>query len=243
MILLLALGTPTELHAEELPTVADLLAEVDRNMVFESRSTTATMTVVKPRRTKTYTLLSYGRGVDDAATEFLSPERDAGTKMLKKGDEMWMYLPSIEKVQKLSGHMLRQGMMGSDISYEDMMESSSWLDSYTAEVSGASTFEERPCWVLEMVAKSDDVAYPKRVVCVDQETKIPVKQELYALSGMLLKVWTMHDPKLYGERWYPSRMRVEDKLQEGTYTEMSFDEMTFTVELEEEVFSMRWLER
>ncbi|HJN75534.1 MAG TPA: outer membrane lipoprotein-sorting protein [Myxococcota bacterium] len=230
-------------HAEELPTVGEILAEVDANMVFDVRSTTATMTVVKPRRTKTYTLLSYGRGVDDAATEFLSPERDAGTKMLKKGEEMWMYLPSIEKVQKLSGHMLRQGMMGSDISYEDMMESSSWLDSYTAEVSGVDTFEDRPCWKLEMIAKTDDIAYPKRVVWVDQQTKIPVKQELYALSGMLLKVWTMHDAEQYGERWYPSRMVVVDKLQEGTKTEMVFDEMSFTVELEEEVFSMRWLER
>jgi len=241
MTLLFCLMTPAS--SQDLPTVEALLAEVDSNMTFAARSTTATMTVVKPKRTKTYTLLSYGRGVDEAATEFLSPERDKGTKMLKKGDEMWMYLPAIEKVQKLSGHMLRQGMMGSDISYEDMMESSSWLESYDASVTGAGEFDGRPTWTLEMTAKTDDVAYPKRVVQVDQETKVPVSQELYALSGMLLKTWTMHDVKQYGERWYPSKMVIEDKLQQGTRTEMVFDEMSFSIELEEEVFSMRWLER
>ena len=229
--------------AEETPTPGELLSKVDANLVFESRSTKATMRVVKPKRTKEYTLMSYGRGADEAATEFLSPARDAGTKMLKRGDEMWMYLPSIEKVQKLSGHMLRQGMMGSDISYEDMMESSSWQNAYTASVTGQDTFEDRPCWVVEMIAKDDSVTYPKRVVCVDTENFIPVRQELFALSGMQLKEWTMHDPKQYGDRWYPSRMRVEDKLQEGTYTEMIFEEMEFSVDLEDEVFSQRWLER
>ncbi|MCP4804290.1 MAG: outer membrane lipoprotein-sorting protein [Proteobacteria bacterium] len=241
MIALLFLTSTTS--AEETPTPGELLSAVDHNLVFESRSTKATMRVVKPKRTKEYTLMSYGRGADEAATEFLSPARDAGTKMLKRGDEMWMYLPSIEKVQKLSGHMLRQGMMGSDISYEDMMESSSWQDMYTASVTGQDTFEDRPCWVVEMIATDESVAYPKRVVCVDAENKVPVRQELYAVSGMLLKVWTMHDAKQYGDRWYPSRMKVEDKLQEGTYTEMIFEEMSFSVELEDEVFSQRWLER
>lgn len=229
--------------AEETPTAEALLSAVDANLVFESRSTQATMKVVKPKRTKEYTLQSYGRGADEAATEFLAPARDAGTKMLKRGDEMWMYLPSIEKVQKLSGHMLRDGMMGSDISYEDMMESSSWKDAYTATVTGQDSFESRPCWVVEMVAKDDSITYPKRVVCVDTENKLPVRQELYAVSGMLLKVWTMHDAQAYGERWYPNRMRVEDKLQEGTYTEMTFTDMSFSVALEDEVFSQRWLER
>ena len=239
--LLLLACSPVE--AEELPTVESLLQGVDTNMTFETRMIRAEMTVVKPKRTKVYEFLSYGRGVDEAATEFLAPSRDAGTKMLKKGDELWIYLPSVEKVQKMSGHMLRQGMMGSDVSYEDMMESSSWLDAYTAEVTGADMAEGRDCWLLEMKAKTDEVSYPTRKVWVDKEHLIPVKQELYAVSGVLLKTWLMTEPMEYEGRQYPTRMIIDDSLQEGSRTEMHFKEMDFSVDVEDEIFSMRWLER
>ena len=121
--------------------------------------------------------------------------------------------------------MLRQGMMGSDISYEDMMESSSWLDAYNAEVTGSESAEGYDCWVIELTAKSDDVAYPKRKVWTDKVTLIPVKQELYAVSGVLLKTWLMTDIQEVEGRQYPTRMVIDDALQQGSKTEMRFTEM------------------
>ncbi|MCB9765749.1 MAG: outer membrane lipoprotein-sorting protein [Alphaproteobacteria bacterium] len=229
--------------AAEPPDADALLTRIDQNLTFDTRSSTATMTVVKPRRTKVYELRSYARGGDEGATEFLSPARDAGTKMLKKGDELWMYLPSIEKVQKLSGHMLRQGVMGSDMSYEDLLEASAWRAHYTATVTGEAPWEGRPAWVVELTATAPDVAYARRVVHVDQEWGLPVHQELYAVSGTLLKTWTMSEPKAFGERWYPTKMVVTDALNPANYTELVFTEVSFSVPLEEEVFSQRWLER
>ncbi|MCK6516871.1 outer membrane lipoprotein-sorting protein [Myxococcota bacterium] len=224
-------------------TADQILARIDQNLTFESRSSRMTMTVTKNGRVKTYEIVSYGRGAEEGASEYLSPARDAGTKMLKKGDELWMYMPSVEKVQKISGHMLRQGMMGSDLSYEDMLESDDWRSNYNAVALADEALNGRPCWVLDLTAKSEDVSYPRRKVWVDQAWLLPVRQELYALSGMLLKVWIMSDPKQYGERWYPMKMTVEDKLQQGSKTEIVFTEMLFSVPLEEEIFTTRWLER
>ena len=243
MLLFVLLAACTSAAADELPSVESLLTGVDDNMTFETRRISARMEVVKPSRTKTYEFVSYGRGADDAATEFLAPSRDAGTKMLKLGDEMWMYLPSVDKVQKLSGHMLRQGMMGSDISYEDMMKSSSWLDAYDAKVTGAEVLEGRDHWVVDMSARTAEVSYPTRKVWVDKETLIPARQELYALSGVLLKTWEMKDPKQVEGRWYPTTMVIDDALQQGSTTTMTFTEMDFSVELQDEIFSLRWLER
>lgn len=225
------------------PTVDQILAAVDKNLTFDSRTARVTMTVVKPNRTKVYEMMSYGRGEEEGATEFLSPARDAGTRMLKKNDELWIYMPSVEKVQKLSGHMLREGMMGSDVSYEDLLEASDWRTQYTATLLPDESIDGRPCWVLDMTAKTPEIAYPRRKVWIDQQWSLPVRQELYALSGMLLKVWTMSEPLQFGDRWYPTKMVIEDKFQQGTRTEMVFTEMKFSVALEEEVFSMRWLER
>jgi hypothetical protein len=70
-----------------------------------------------------------------------------------------------------------------------------------------------------------------------------VRQELYALSGMLLKTWTMEAPKQFDSRWYPTRMILEDKLQEGTRTVLEFSDLTFGDRVDESVFEKRWLER
>lgn len=245
-----ALDTPLlpSAHAAEpapasAPTLDALLAGIDKNMTFDTRAVTITMNVLKNGRTKSYTLRSYGRGADEAAIEYLEPARDKGTKMLKRASELWMYLPSIEKTQKISGHMLRQGMMGSDMSYEDMMQSSGWRNLYQGTVVGPDTVDGRACWKIELTATKPDVSYPRRVTWVDQATNIPLRQELYAVSGMLLKVWTMSDVVDVGGRKFPTKMVVEDQVQKGSRTELRFSDLTFAVPLEAETFSQRWLER
>jgi outer membrane lipoprotein-sorting protein len=189
-------------------------------------------------------MISYGRGEEDAAMEYVAPPRDKGTRMLKLGDELWIYMPNVDRVQKISGHMLRQGMMGSDLSYEDMMASRQMRKQYTAKVTGEQTVDGRACWTLEMIAKSDSVTYPKRVTAVDKQTFIPLKQELYALSGMLLKTWSMSDVKEFpGGRKFPSRMTVQDHVKKQSITTVEFKSIEFGIDFPREVFSVRWLER
>ena len=225
------------------PSVDELLRRLDANMTFDTRSSKLTMTVTKGGRTKVYTMQSYGRGADDAAMEFLSPDRDAGTRMLKKGDELWMYLPSVEKTQRISGHMLRQGMMGSDFSYEDMLESAALRTLYTSTITGEEVKDGVACYRLEMIANQPEVSYPKRIMWMDKQNLVPVHQELYAVSGMMLKEIVFSNVKTFGDRQFPTKIVATDKLQTGSSTVVTFDELTFSVKLEEEVFSMRWLER
>ena len=224
-------------------TVEDMLAAVDKNLTFDTRESTVKMTVTKGDRVKVYRMHSYGRGADEAAVEYLEPARDKGTRMLKMKEDLWMFLPSIEKTQKISGHMLRQSMMGSDFSYEDMMQAQSWYKQYKGAVTGEEPCGANKCWKVELNAIVNDVSYPKRITWVDQTTYVPVKQELYALSGMLLKTWEMSEPKPFGDKMFPTRMVVEDKVQKGSRTELYFESITFAVPLAEEVFSTRWLER
>jgi outer membrane lipoprotein-sorting protein len=227
----------------QTPTPDELLAKIDAQMVYDSRTTRVRMRVVNARRTREFVMVTYGRGADDAAIEYLEPARDAGTRMLKKGPEMWLWLPAVERSQKISGHMMREGMMGSDVSYEDMTNNAELRKLYTATVSGEGLVDGRKCWKLEMVATTEEVTYHKRVTCIDAETSIPLSQELYAVSGMLLKTWTMSDVKKVGDRWVPHKMRIEDKVQQGSYTEILIEETKFGVSLSEEVFTLRWLER
>jgi outer membrane lipoprotein-sorting protein len=228
---------------QKLPTAEELLERMDRNMTFEARKT-RTIMKVEGRRPRTFEMVSYGRGEEDAAIEYVAPARDKGTKMLKLGDELWIYLPGADRVQKISGHMMRQGMMGSDVSYEDMMASRELKDRYTSNVIGEDRHDGRPCWKLEMKAKDEAVTYPRRVSCIDKETYIPVKQELYALSGMLLKTWTMSEVKPFaGGRMFPTKMTIRDHVKKDSVTHLEFKDLEFGIDTPKEIFSLRWLER
>lgn len=114
---------------------------------------------------------------------------------------------------------------------------------YTATISGQEAVDGAACWKLELKANSADVSYPRRVVWVDQKSFIPVKQELYAVSGMLLKTWTMGDVRPVGSRMWAHKMVIEDKVQAGSSTTLTFDSIQFSVALQDEIFSTRWLER
>ena len=251
MILALLLGAPAladdpapaTAEASATPTAAELLASLDNNLQSESQKSTITMTVDDGRRVREFKMTAVARGRDSSAMEYLAPEREKGTRMLKVDDQMWLYLPRAERVQKLSGHMLRQGMMGSDMSYEDMLATDDFDDMYTATVLGSETIDGRKVWKLEALAKDNTVAYPKRLLWIDDEYRIPTKQELYALSGMLLKTWTMGDVKQVDGKNVPMRMEIKDALKEGSSTVIVTEELTFNVPLEDEVFSRRWLER
>lgn len=231
------------LGAEGTPTAEQLLDRMDKNMTFEARRTRTVMTV-EGRRTRSFEMVSYGRGEEDAAVEYVAPARDKGTKMLKLGDELWMYLPGADRVQKISGHMLRQGMMGSDVSYEDMMASRELRKRYSAKVVGEEDVDGRPCWKLELTASDASVSYPRRVSWIDKERYIPLKQELYALSGMLLKTWTMSEVKDFaGGRKFPTKMVIQDHVKKDSVTRLEFKEMEFGIQFPQEIFSLRWLER
>ncbi len=225
------------------PTADELLDRMDDTLQFDTRKSEVTMVVKDSRRTRTYSMVSFGRGQDEAAVEYTAPARDKATKMLKKGDNLWLYLPRAERTQKISGHMLRQGMMGSDISYEDMMDAADFRKKYTAEVVGDELMHDRPCWKLEAKARDRTVSYPRRLIWVDKETFIPRRQELYALSDMLLKTWTMTDVEKVEGRWVAMRMEIKDRLRKGSSTTLQLQSVTFGVPLQKEIFTRRWLER
>jgi outer membrane lipoprotein-sorting protein len=195
------------------------------------------MVIHLERNTRTVRAKSWVKGSDNSFTEFLYPPRDAGTKMLKLGDELWMYTPETDRTIKISGHMLRQSVMGSDLSYEDMMEDRKLLDEYSAAVTGEDTVLGRKCWVLELTAKVPDVSYASRKVWVDEERYVPMRENRFAKSGKLLKLTEVNNVARHGGRWVADKVTFKDALKAGSGTEFVVDSIQFNVPIPDYVFS------
>lgn len=239
---LLALLSPTaRVVAADTPTADFLVQKMDEVMTFKTRTADSTLTVVREGRSETRSMRIWSRGWDDSFSEFLSPPRDKGVKYLKLEKNLYMFLPTTEKVVKISGHMLRQSVMDSDFSYEDMLEQRALLQDYTATIIGQEKVEGTDCWVVDLVAKAPGQTYARRKTWIAKDTYVPVKAERFAQSGLLLKTLTMHDLVDVGGRRFPSRMLMRDAAREGSHSELKFANMQFDVALPEETFSRRRL--
>lgn len=173
-------------HGAEL-TAEDIIKKVDQNYTADNHKSVSTMIIHGRRGSRKVTSRSWIQGMEKSFTEYLSPAREKGTKMLKLGDELWIYSPQTDRTIKIAGHMLRRSMMGSDVSYEDYMEDPELANLYNAKLTGQEDLEGRKCYVLELTAKKEDIAYHSRKVWVDTERFLPLKEDRFAKSGKLLK--------------------------------------------------------
>jgi outer membrane lipoprotein-sorting protein len=227
----------------QFPDGKEILEKIDKNMTAKNMVQTSKMIIHGKRGDRTIESKSWIVGDKKSFTEYLSPARERGTKMLKLEDKLWLFSPSTDRTIQISGHMLRQSVMGSDLSYEDMMDDSKLSDHYESEVTGEDLINEKECWIVEMNATDNLVAYPKRKVWVDKVRNVPLKEELYAKSGKLLKKTDLFNVKLIQGRWYPTKIVFKDMLKSGEGTEFIIEEVVFNTDIPEYIFSKASLKK
>ena len=231
LIFLAFISCASSLSAQT-PTGEDILNNIDKNMVVDQAVSFATMIVHGRTGDRTITSKNWAKGKDKAFVEYLSPAREKGTKMLKLGDQLWTYTPEpTDRIISISGHLLRQSVMGSDLSYEDMTENDKLKELYDAVVEGEEEIDGRHCFVVKLTAKAQDISYYSRKIWVDAERWLPLKEERYAKSGKLLKTTNITEVFQVDGRWYPKKMIFKDMLSTGGGTEYLVDSIDFNVEI------------
>lgn len=228
----LIIATAAEMTAEEI------INKRDSNEYFDSVRIEAEMIIVSGGRKITKTMIALS-DKKNSLVEFTNPQ-DRDTKFLKREDDLWMFFPDAEDIIKISGHMLNQGMMGSDFSYQDIMESDKLTDLYDFKIIGEEEIDGRPCYVLEGVAREGvKVSYYRRVSWVDKERFIGLKEELYTQSGKLLKETKLNEVQEIEDRWIPIDSVMENKLRKDTYTGFKIVQIDFNPEIPEGTFSLQ----
>ena len=232
LITSLIITTAVEMTAEEI------INKRDNNEYFDTAQMEAEMIIVSGNRKITKTMVAL-TDKKNSLVEFTNSQ-DRGTKFLKREDDLWMFFPDAEEIIKISGHMLNQGMMGSDFSYQDVMEADKLTDLYDFKIIGEEEFDGRPCYVLEGIAREGvKVSYYRRISWVDKERFIGLKEELYAESGRILKETRVNVVQEIEERWVPTNSVMENKLRKDTNTEFTITQIKFNLEIPEETFSLQ----
>lgn len=228
------------------PSAAELLRRVDDNEIYTTIEYEGDMIIEYQNRRFVKTMRAWARENADSFIEFTNPE-DRGAKYLKKGGRLYVYSPDTEEVMLISGHMLKESMMGSDMSYEDTIENEKLINRYDPVISGSETWTlggvNRDCWVLDLTAKRRTESYPRQKLWIDKETGDCLHYELFALSGAKLKEYNLLRVELSGGRRFPVEIEIRDLLRRNSKTTMIMRNVILDRPIADSVFSQRNLER
>lgn len=230
-----AVMTATTLQAQ---SAAELLKRVDDNEVTGTIVYEGEMIIDYQNRRYVKVMKAWGRGNEDSFVEFTNPE-DKGTKYLKKGPRLYVYSPDLEKPALISGHMLKESMMGSDLSYEDTVNNATLSSRYTPVIAGSENYGGRDCWVLELTAINKTESYPKQKLWIDKQNGDVIHSEQFALSGAKLKEYTLIKADVFGSRRFPVQYEMRDMLRKGSKTTFIMKNITLDKPIPDSVFSQR----
>jgi hypothetical protein len=256
LLLALALTVAAPALAE---TVQDVEGCIERNFPKDSSIQTVVMNSQDRvgSQTQFRAKIYWRKFADDGLSRVLmrlsDPPELRGAAILflqKKGDrnDIFMWLPELGRVKRVTGHMMAGSLFGTDFSYEDF-EGMQGLgrEDITTELLPAAEVSGRPVHVLQAVVRAglpEPPTYEKTVTFVDRETCVPLRVELFEKGGKMRKRLDADVAKLEGQNGHHiARRMIMSDLRDGTSTELVIEEIEFGAKIDDAMFTQRALDK
>ena len=202
------------------------------------------MTIVRPTWERTVEFKSWTMGRENSLTLITAPAKDEGQTFLKRGQEMWNWNPSINRLIKLPPSMMSQGWMGSDYTNDDILKESSVVNDYTHEIAGEEMIGDRLCYKIKMVAKENaSVVWGHQFRWIDKKDLLVLKAELYDEDGYLVRTELGSEIKMMDGRIIPTMLELIPSDEKGNKTIVRIKDIKFNVPIEESFFSQQNMKR
>lgn len=217
-----------------------IMREADKIISDQAAILTCDLLAKKPgQEDKRFRLKVWAKGKEKTLAKFLAPAKERGTGYLKNKENVWYYLPNIEKSIKVSG---RQSLSGTDFSNSDIL-GIDFLKDYTIRLMGEEKLNKTPCYLLDLKAKEGNITYDRIKCWVEKSNNMPLKFEYYTLSGELLKIMTLDQIKDLKGKIRPTRYTMDNRLLRGQQTIYDLVDIEYLENLSDNVFTIRYMEK
>ncbi|TCO09860.1 outer membrane lipoprotein-sorting protein [Natronoflexus pectinivorans] len=218
----------------------EIIRRMEDNMRGDASYSEMTMKTVRPRYTREITMKSWALGDDYSLILVTAPARDQGTSFLKRGNEIWNYVPNIDRTVKMPPSMMSQSWMGSDFTNDDLVRGTSSVDDYDHKLLGSETIDGVDCYKIEMIPHPETpVVYEKVIYWVSKSNYLPVKLENYDEYQELVSTILFREVKKLGGREIPTIMEMIPQERDGHRTIITTHKMDFSINLNRSFFSQQ----
>lgn len=225
------------------PAGRDIVEKVESLLWANSMQGEFDMRIVTPRWERTLSLRIWMDRPRRSFVRVLAPAKEAGIGSLRIGNDMWNYLPAVERTIKIPPSMMLQPWMGSDFTNDDLVKQSSAIDDYAQKVLGQEAVAGETLWKVEALPKPDAAVVWGRIVYWVRRDFIPVRQEYFSERGELVRVMAFSEVRPVGGRTLPRRWEMKPLGKPGNSTTILVKDARYDVPIDDEVFSQRNLQK
>lgn len=204
-----------------------------------------TMTIQRPEWSRTVSMQSWSLGNDFYLIYITRPVRDKGQVFMKRGKDMWNWLPSINRMIKIPPSMMMQSWMGSDFTNDDLVRANSIVNDYTHKLIGEETIEGLECFIIELIPLAEaPVVWGKIKMWISKTESYQLKSEFYNDYMELETTQLSTQIKQMGDRKLPSlfRMIKADNPDQMTQLKIEYQEFNIST-IKENFFSQQNMKR
>jgi outer membrane lipoprotein-sorting protein len=234
---LMAVVTPSAADAQ---TAREILEQVDQLMRGESSHGLVTMEIDTEHWSRSLDMEVWSLGMDHSLVRVQSPAREAGTATLKAAQEVWNYLPRVDRTIKVPPAMMMGSWMGSHFTNDDLVRESSIVDDYDSSISFEGPRDGVDIWEFTLVPKPEaPVVWGRIEYEVRKQDMMPTSVRYYDEGGEMTRTMRFSDYRRLGGRLVPARMDVVPSDKPAERTTLIYHELEFDIGLDESFFSLR----
>jgi len=202
------------------------------------------MIIERPTWSREVTMKSWSLGNEYSLIYITAPAKEKGQGFLKRQKEMWNWVPNIERMIKIPPSMMMQSWMGSDFTNDDLVRESSIVKDYTHKLIGEETIDGYECYKAELIPMDDaPVVWGKVMMWITKKDYYWLKAEFYDEDGYLVNTQILSDIKQMDDRKIPTHMEMIPADEPGNKTILIYNDMKFSVKLDESFFSQQNMKR
>ncbi len=222
-----------------------VIDRVDRMLRGDSSRGVATMEVVTEHWERRMTMEIWSLGTDYSLVRLRAPQREAGTATLKARDDIWNYLPKVDRTIKIPASMMGGSWMGSHFTNDDLVKESRLIEDYDIEL----TFDGDDAagdgvWDFRLTPKPEAaVVWGHIEYRIRQRDDMPLWTKFYDEDGELARTMEHGGYTEFGGRLVPGVMDMFPADKPDERTTIRYEELEFDVDLERSFFSLRNLQR
>lgn len=231
-----AMAQETEAEIEALLDATDDVARGDASIA------TLEMQVKTARYERTMKMKAWSQGTDKSLIRILEPAKDAGVSTLKVEDNLWNYLPKVDRTMKVPAGMMSGSWMGSHMSNDDLVRDSRLSEDFTWTVDSRPA-EGKGEWKITLVPKPDAPVVWGKIVVRIRADKLPIETTYFDEKGALVRTMSFEDYKTMDGRTVPGRMRVVPADKDGEFTEIRYVDIDFDPVLDPSTFTLQALRK
>ena len=213
----------------------ELIRTVEQQYTGQSSISEVEMTVVTGHWERHLYMESWSLGRERFLIRILAPIKERGVATLKVENEVWNYLPKVDRVIRIPPSMMGGAWMGSHITNDDLVKANHIDQDYDFTL----LEETNESWRIEGIPKPDaPVIWGKIIYQIFKEQLVPSQIDYFDEEGILVRQILFDDVQTVSGRTIPLKMTVVPLEKPKEKTVMHYRKLQFDVDLKKDFFSL-----